>query len=264
MHYVKTKREKFGKCNICALEKPLSWDHVPPKGGIELTPVEMESLFEVFTGDPKNRILSESQNGVKFRSICGECNALLGHAYDPVINEFACSVGRYIRSVLQFPRVIHHRTHPAVLMRGILGHLLAAKTDFEEVLTDVQIRNCFFDVTQAIPKEIHIFYWLYPYSQVVIMRDFVMPAVRGKFDEIGFFHILKYFPIAYLISDKPRYENLFELTRYRNLSLADEVEIPIQLDRTEHPYWPEMVDDRNIIMGGQSISSSISAKPRKR
>lgn len=264
MHYVKVKREKFGKCNICASDKPLSWDHVPPKGSIELAHMEMETLLQVFTGDPKKRYLSESQNGVKYRSICRECNELLGHTYDPIIREFACSVGRYIRTNLQFPPVIHHRTRPTALMRGILGHLLASKADFDEVLTDVQIRSFFFDVRKTIPNEIHIYYWLYPYSQIVIIRDFVMPAVRGNFGEFGFFHVLKYFPIAYLISDKPKYENLFELSRYRHLPLEEEIDIPIQLDRIEHPYWPEIVDDGNFIAGGQSITSSISAKPRNR
>jgi len=264
MHYAKTKREKIGRCNLCTLEKNLSWDHVPPKGGIELAPMEMETLFNVFAGDPKDRKLSESQNGVKFRSICQECNELLGHTYDPVINEFAISTGRYLKSNLSFPQIITHKTRPAALMRGLLGHLIAAKAEFDEVLFDVQVRNFFFDITAPIPEQIHIFYWLYPYSQIVIMRDFVMPAVRGDFDTVGFFHVLKYFPIAYLFTDKKSYEGLFELTQYRNLSLADEVDIPIQLNRVEHPYWPEMVDDGNILLGGRSLKSSISASPRGR
>ncbi|MGE0156174.1 MAG: hypothetical protein AB7T17_04015 [Geobacter sp.] len=264
MYYVKTKREKSGKCNLCTRDADLSWDHVPPKGGIELTPVEMETVFQVFSGDPKKRKLSESQNGVKFRSICQECNSLLGHTYDPIINEFAISVGRYINSGLQFPQVVSHKTRPAALMRGILGHLIAAKADFEEVLFDVQVRDFFFDTTLPIPEQIHIFYWLYPYSQIVVMRDFVMPAVRGNFNDMGFFQVLKYFPVAFLITDKKSYGGLLELTQYRNLSLTDEVEIPIQLDRIEHPYWPEMVDEGNILVGGKSLQSSISARPRVR
>lgn len=224
----------------------------------------METVLQVLAGDPNNKKLSESQNGVKFRSICSDCNSLLGHSYDPTINEFASSVGRYIKSGLQFPSIINHKTRPAVLMRGILGHLIAAKADFDEVVFDVQVRNFFFDTSKPIPEQIHIFYWLYPYSQIVIMRDIVMPAVRGNFDDMGFFHILKYFPMAFLITDKNNYENLFELTQYRNLSLTDEVEIPIQLDRVEHPYWPEIVDDGNILVGCSSVKSSVSARPRMR
>jgi hypothetical protein len=264
VYYVKTKREKIGKCNICTKQKTLSWDHVPPKGGIELTPVEMETVLQVLVENPEKQKLSESQNGVKYRTICKECNELLGRKYDPVINEFAISVGRYLKSVLHFPRRIHHKTRLAALMRGLLGHLLAAKAEFDEVIFDQKVREFFFDFRKPIPEEIHIFYWLYPYKQVVIMRDFAMPAVRGNFDDIGFFHTLKYFPIGYLVCDKPQYEGLFAITEYRNLSIDEEVEIPIQLDRTEHPYWPEIVDEGNALFGGQSLTSSIFARPRDR
>lgn len=267
MYYAKpkTKREKVGRCNICTQEKSLSWDHVPPKGGIELTAVEMETVFQVFTHEPGKRQLQESQQGVKFRTICAECNSLLGHKYDPVLNDFSISVGRYLKSVLTFPSIINLRTRPGALMRGLLGHLIAAKTDFDETVFDEQVREYFFDEWKSVPTGIHLFYWLYPYIQTVIMRDFAMPAVRGNFGRgAGVFHTLKYFPIAYLVTNLSKYEGLFELTQYRNLGSDDETEIPIQLNRIEHPFWPEMVDDGNILLGSKSGASSVSARPRRR
>lgn len=264
MHYAKTKREKSGNCNICMEEKPLSWDHVPPKGGIDLTAVEVETVFQVFAGDPAKRQLHESQNGVKYRTICKECNSLLGLKYDPVINDFSVSVGRYIKSNLKFPHLINHPTRPSALMRGILGHLVAAKAEFEQVSFDLQVREYFFDETKPVPAGIYIYYWLYPYTNIVVMRDFCMPAVRGNYGDFGVFHTLKYFPVAYLVTDKPRYEGLLELTQYRNLALDEEVEIPIQLNRVEPPLWPEMIDKGNLLLAGQSIASSILARPRGR
>lgn len=263
MHYVKTKRNKTDICSICKTVAPLTWDHVPPKGSIELAPMEMETVFQVFTGNQKDRKLRESQNGVKFRTICKACNDKLGQTYDPIINEFAVSVGRYVKSVLKFPAIIHHKTKPVALIRGILGHLLAAKAEFDEVVFDESVRKFVFDETVPIPDDIYVYYWLYPYSQVIIMRDFVMPARRGDFGEVGFFQTLKYFPIAYLVTDRKQYEKLFELTQYRNLGTYDEVDLLLQLDRTEHPHWPEIVDAGNILFGGQSVISSVSAKPRR-
>lgn len=264
MYYVKTKREKTGKCNICMEDKPLSWDHVPPKGGINLTAVEMETVTQVFAGDPDKRQLRESQNGVKYRTICKECNSLLGLKYDPIINDFSVSVGRYIKSNLKFPQVVNHRTRPSALMRGILGHLVAAKAEYDQASFDVQVREYFFDESKSVPSGIHIYYWIYPYTHIVIMRDFCMPAVRGNFGDFGIFHTLKYFPIAYLVTDKPKYEGLLELTQYRNLAMEEEVEIPIQLYRVEHFFWPEMVDKGNLLLTGQSMESSVSARPRGR
>ena len=262
MHYVKTKRAKVGRCNICLEEKSLSWDHIPPKGGISLTTMEMQSLFRIFTGNEKPRI-RESQNGLKFRTICKECNELLGQKYDNVVNEFATSVGNYLKSNLKFPKIIHHKTKPKRLMKGILGHIVAGKIEIDECLFDEKVREVILDEEADIPEELNIFYWIYPYDSIVLMRDFVMLAVRGSFDEIGFFQVFKYFPMAYLVANKPRYEGLYELTKYRQCDIDDEIEIPLQLDVIKHRFWPEMVDSGNMVAGGQAITNAVSATPKK-
>jgi hypothetical protein len=263
MYYVKTKRDKVGKCNLCLEDKSLSWDHVPPKGGIELSTMEMENLLNVFAGDGGTKI-RDSQNGLKFRTLCAKCNnEILGNKYDPTINDFALSVGMYLKSNFKFPTIIHHKTKPVRLMKGILGHLVATKIEIDEVLFDSAVRELIFDENAPIPEQIKIFYWVYPYNRTVIMRDFAMPSVRGNFDAFGFFQTIKYFPIAYLATDLNKYEGLLELTKYRGCSIDEEVEIPIQLNRIEHFYWPELVDPGNFVMVGQAASNSVSASPKK-
>jgi len=261
MYYSKTKREKIGQCNLCLEIKPLSWDHVPPKGGIELSTMEMKNLFNIFTGNLEDKI-RESQNGLKFRTLCKECNELLGQNYDPTVNEFAFSVGKYLKSSLKFPPIIHHKTNPIRLMKGILGHLVAAKLEPDECLFDSTVRDIIFNENTSIPEQLNIFYWIYPYNHTVIMRDFAMPSIRGNFSNFGFFQIIKYFPIAFLVTDLPNYEGLFELTKFRKFSINDEIDIPIQLNRIEHLYWPEIVDAGNILLGGHAASNSISASPK--
>jgi hypothetical protein len=263
MHYVKTKREKISLCNICSQRKSLTWDHVPPKGGIELSTMEMDNLLDVFTRTDETKKIRESQNGLKYRTICKECNEFLGQKYDAVVNEFALSVGRYLKSGFKFPEIIHHKTKPQRLIKGILGHLIAAKAEYDDVVLDTQVREFILDENSLVPNNIYMFYWLYPYNCTIILRDFGMPSVRGNFKDFGFFHTLKYFPIAYLVSDKPRYEGLLELTKYRNVQIDEEVEIPIDLKRVEHFYWPEMVDNRNILFGGQSAVNAVTAVPKR-
>ncbi|MBI5634981.1 MAG: hypothetical protein HZA15_16050 [Nitrospirae bacterium] len=263
-HYVDTKRVKVGPCNICKRHDELTWDHVPPKGGIDLSAVEMEKVFELFVGQEETKF-SESQNGVKYRTICKSCNETIGHRYDPALNEFSLTVGRYLKSGLSFPRVVHHRARPAAMIRAILGHLVAAKIEIDDCLFDRDVREFVFDESKPVPKDLFIFYWLYPYEQSITMRDFAMPAVRGDFSKnIGFCHVLKYFPVGYLVIDKPGYEGLDELTQHRLLSVDEEVEIPIRLDRVEHSHWPEIVDDGNIVFGGKSTKDAILARPKKR
>ena len=190
MHYVKYKREKSGQCNICKREGPLTWDHVPPKGSIELSAVEMQTMFQALSGNSEPPKYKISQNGVKFRTICESCNNLLGKRYDPALNAFANDVGQFLKSRLTFPSIIKIPTKPQLLMRAILGHLLAGKIELDASLFDEQIRGFLFDDSAPQPDEIYIFYWIYPYEHQVILRDVGMPAKRGNFSDFGVFQIL--------------------------------------------------------------------------
>ena len=57
VHYVKVKRDKVDHCNICAKQTTLCWDHVPPQGGIEVTPVEQVTILQRLTGKEKEEHL---------------------------------------------------------------------------------------------------------------------------------------------------------------------------------------------------------------
>jgi hypothetical protein len=260
--YIKNKREQFGQCNICHEERSLSWDHIPPQGGIRVTSVEMQSIFRVMISNNTNFKIQESQNGLKFRTICKQCNELLGRMYDPAINDFAIGVGRYLTSSLKFPSVVYYNVKPNLICRGILAHLVAAKIDSHPSIFDEKVCDFILDESRTIPDDIFIYYWLFPYNFIFVIRDIIMPAIRGNFSGQIFCHLLKYFPIAYLVGNKPRYEGLLELTQYRKHGLDYEIEIPINLKKAEHPQWPEMPDRGNILVGGQSLLDSIMAQPR--
>jgi len=265
MHYIKVRREPIGACNICGISGPLTWDHVPPKGGIELAPVHMKSIFQNLTGTFEGFKTLESQNGVKYRTICKPCNEKMGQKYDPVINSFALSVGRYLKTLLTLPTVINHTTKPAALIRGLLGHLIAAKVQHDEVIFDKQVAPLVFNESKSIPDNIHIFYWIFPYDFSCTLRDMAITQLTDPKKAIHFCHVIKYFPIGYLISDQPSYEGLDELTKYKNLKTQEETAIPIRLKPIRPSNWPEMVDDTRIIFGGQALSNSIFAtrKPKK-
>ncbi len=265
LYFTKFQREKVSRCNICKKRKHLSWDHVPPKGGIYLSAVEQETVFSHMTVTKVNRKYSISQNGVKYRTICKECNEKIGRKFDPVLNGFTRGVGNILKSNLILPSIIYYKAKPNLLIRAILAHLLAAKADIDKATMDEQIRNFIFDENANIPDEINIFYWVHPYINTVIIRDVAMLAVRGKFGgEVGFFSIFKYFPIAYLVCNLKEYEDLNELTLYRNSKPQDIIDIPINLKDIRGPEWPESVDNENMIIGGQSIKSSVFAIPRNK
>jgi len=262
VYYAKVKRDKVDLCNICRKQASLSWDHVPPQGSIEVTPVEQETVLQRFTGEKNEKIYSISQNGVKFRTICDDCNNLLGRKYDPVLNEFALGVGRFLNTTLEMPPIIKYETKPNLVIRAIIGHLLAAKGDFESTTIDENFRKFFLDESADFPDSLKIFYWVYPYPYIVVIRDIVMPALRGNLGTKGCFSILKYFPIAYLVCNLAQYEGLDDLTFYYESKSSKVVNIPIKLKKVKHPQWPEIVDDTNFIVGGQSLKSSVFATPK--
>ncbi len=259
MYYVEIKRKREGVCNICGKTESLTWDHVPPKGGIELTSMQMQSVFSILAGNQKDVKYTESQNGVKYRTICKICNETMGRLYDTTINEFAISVGRYLKSQLTLPPIIYHKTRPAALIRGVLGHLIASKIERDEALFDKRMAPLIFDSTKQIPSDIHIYYWIFPYGCSVTIRDMAIHLIFGPPKNIFFCHFIKYFPIAYMVSDKSPYKGVDELTQFREASLEDEIAIPIRLNDIKPANWPEMVDDTKIIIGGQSMANSIFA-----
>lgn len=221
----------------------------------------MQNLATRHGGDHRYSI---SQNGVKFRTLCGTCNnKLLGKRYDPVLNAFTAKVTQNVTSTLTLPQVVHIETNPASLIRAVFGHLLAAKGKIEDTTSDQAMRAFFLDETLTQPDGFKVFFWLHPYNNVIIIRDVVMPAVRGRvFKKTGFFSIFKFFPLGFIVVTLDQYEGLNDLTNYARISSGASISVPVPLTRIEHPHWPEMVDDSNFMAGGQSIYSSILAEPR--
>lgn len=261
--YTKYKRERFGKCNICLNDSELTFDHIPPQGSTEIKTIEQENIFHRLT--QKERKFNISQNGVKYRTICSVCNNdKLGTRLDPILNNFSQSISLFLKSNLILPNFIEIETRPTALIRTIIGHLLAAKIDIGESEIDKLMRSFVFDYNLIIPRDINIFYWIFPYENTIILRDFAMPAIRNNFREIGIFSVLKYFPIAFLLTDLSEYEGLPSLTSYRNLRADEFAKITINLKNIRNPEWPENVTRGNFIIGGADFKSSVFATPRKK
>ncbi len=77
------------------------------------------------------------------------------------------------------PSFTYIKTKPIRFIKCLLGHLLAAKTEIDNSKFDGLVRNLIFSDSTAIPSNINILYWIYPYDCTVILRDFTMPAKRG-------------------------------------------------------------------------------------
>ncbi|MFB2893042.1 hypothetical protein ACE1CI_09030 [Aerosakkonemataceae cyanobacterium BLCC-F50] len=263
----KTKIEKFHKkdriCNICQQEKELSIDHVPPQTCPPVKSRVTSKLLYQIIGDTSFRP-RYSQNGVTFKTICNDCNNLLGSRYDWALGEFSRKIENFVESNLSLPDSFEVECQPNAVMRSVLGHLLAAKTETDEVVVDGLIRPCVIDSSQPIHDDIHIFYWVYPYEETVILRDFCMPAVRGKFQDFGFFNLIKFYPLAFLVTHQlASYEGLSSLHQFNQLLPGDKRNLQINLRPMKHSKFPEDFSKYNFLAVGRTAKEdSVYSVPR--
>jgi len=260
--YRKFKRRRVGRCNLCQKVKTLTWDHVPPKGGIVLQPVEIDRVASELISGLRLEKPEISHDGLKFRTICADCNSLIGKQYDPALNEFAITVGNFLKSSLKFPDLLHVEIRPTAVARAVLGHLLAARLSEIDAFNDPDIRSLIFGPEIPLPEGLSVFYWVHPYAQQIVFRDALMPKKRGDFSDFQRIGILKYFPLGFLVTNISEYEGLNALTQWRNEPASTVVRVPIRLKHIRDAFWPEAPTPGNFLFFGQEGLESIRAHPR--
>lgn len=260
INYIKMKRDKVGKCNICGINSVLTWDHVPPKKAIFFNDVEIVSIFNRYStaGYPKQH----SQNGTKFRTICAQCNNILGTYYDIDFIEFINEISNKVYKDFPYRNEITCKIKPVKVIKSLLGHLLAAKGDYEDTVIDREIREFVLSDNQWMPP-VNIYYWFYPYPNVQIVRDLAICKLNGN-SSIEIFSMLKMYPITFFITMENTFNNFYNLKDYCLKDIEQYVEINVDIDKNKllSSDWPIIVDDNTIFLAGKSINSSVISTPR--
>jgi hypothetical protein len=272
---VLTRGAKEGYCRICKQFGELTRDHIPPKGSIIISPVELRTLGQ--HADIKPVV---SQDGTNFRTICSYCNnTLLGTEYDPQLNKVSNKAGSLVKQVcdlsycgISLPSQVTIEVKPQRLARAIIGHLLAsnyhpAQSDINDsFLFPEASRKYFLNPNETLPKEINIYYWFYPDNRQVLVHGASM-VFWAKPDQPILFSLVKFFPIAYwIIWEKPE---IFPikcpfLFKNRNIGIDETEEIKInlsqypRLDFPEHPY-----DGEEYVIGFNPQRTSVATKKKK-
>jgi hypothetical protein len=91
-----------------------------------------------------------------------------------------------------------------------------------------------------------------------------MPAIRGKLNTFGYFNMIKFYPIAFLITHKlPTYERLSSLHKFNNISVNDKACVTINLRDVRSSTWPEeCLGTENFLMIGRAANDSVHSVPR--
>jgi hypothetical protein len=258
MKKVLTRGSRVGLCNICGNACTLTEDHVPPKGSIDPRKVGIRSLVQ--TIDPvDHRIIRISQNGVKFRTLCSQCNNVrLGQKFDPALNHFSRKVAPIIRSRSQIvlPPKVEIQIQPQRVARSIVGHLLAVgiRENMSDPLVSAPMpdlmRQYFLDETTDFPANLNLYFWIYPVKRQVILRG--VGILSGNQIVVGDF--IKYFPFSFWLTHQAPVQ-FIELmndreVQIRGCALDDWRTLSIGTDKqdTFRPNWPEVVDSKEMML----------------
>lgn len=254
-------------CNVCNLPKAkLTRDHVPAKGAHPFFHLYQQPFTRLMTEQPALRGRQIKQNGVLFERACSDCNCgLIRHHYDPAFINFIEGADRVASSeMLIFFNTVELEVKPVAVVKGILGHLMSARDNVAESNLDKLWRATVLNPELPIPPEIHVYYWYYPYPNLMnVFRDLVVkiPGVHGRLT-VPLCSFVSCFPIAFVVTDQPYFAGLLELTSRRQLTLNDTIRIPLRLDDDFGPYWPVKTDHGTFALYGASGSASVSAERR--
>jgi hypothetical protein len=262
VRYVKQKRDKIGPCTICKEIRELTFDHIPPSSAGNVSAVMLTSAMSAISGRPQEDRPLISQNGYKIRSICSDCNSTLGREYDPAIAKLCAAITNYLESPLSLPAQVAFDTKPARLLRGILAHLLAAKLSPDTCLVDQQIREFLSDHTHSLGANVHLYYWLYPYPQIFVLRDFGTVFETGDGRKSAFCSVMKFPPLAMLLSDIDYFHDLPDLASMSHFSIDDPGHVHVRFRDVKPRDWPEGTDHSGFILMGDAGTQSIHGAPR--
>lgn len=248
---------------MCGEVGALTEDHTPPKGCYKPTQVQIQSLLRRLGEEKGGRKSRLSQNGVKYRTLCGRCNnGLLGASYDPPFIAFVNRVSSILESSLALPNVLSVSGQPQAIVRSLLGHLSAQGVDrYRKGPHTESLRDFMLDSSLPLPAPLRVFYWAYPFRSHVMVRDAAYIDLGvGKPFGIWF---LKFFPIAFCVTwDGP--ESLpfgvHSLDPWRSAAYEDEAELPICIHPLVPEYWPEAPTDYSVLAFGQE-AINVRANP---
>ena len=247
-------------CRLCGKLRVLSEDHVPPKGSLPYTSQEVRSIFQALAGPEDTTKPTFVQNGVTFWSICKDCNNFMGHAYDVEINRFTASIREYLSNTRPLPQAILVPVKVKRLLKGVLGHLVAAMEDADLSDFDRIAAPYVLDPEAPLPDSIHVFYWPHPWNNIVVSRDFWRPHdFFQSGSNISCFSTLKYYPLAFLVGEHPEYAALPSFNCFRTAGVDEVVQLPIDLTLKIDYNWPEF---ESLTFLGKTTFSSRFSSPR--
>ncbi len=264
---VETRGLRNGTCNICGEVGPLTEDHTPPKGCVRPTEVELLHITHALSASVPKVKRSFSQNGVKYRTLCGRCNnKLLGHTYDPYLIAFANGTAALLQSSLYLPSFLEVPARPQAIMRSVLGHIAAQGVDrYKKGPHTEEVRDYILDLSKPLPQALSMYYWAYPHKRQVLVRDASYMDLGRQKPFLAWF--IKFFPLAFLVAWDASPTLPFpvqSLNPWRNSTFNMETELPLSLRSLPPEEWPEAPTAYSALLYGREAIVAHTASTKKK
>ena len=262
--YEKKKRNRIDYCNICGIESELTYDHVPPKccfNDMKVSPIEKLS------GEQEKFNPNCTQNGLKYRTICGLCNNGILAKYDKSIED----VVEQIKSFLINNDQLNHSTinlsiRVNAFAKSICGHFLAMKNYYDKnCLIDIALREYVLSPSSLPPKDYQLLMRFYPYSTIFSLRDAVIANMHKTLSlPNGVISTLSAFPLSFILNQGNNKCEFIDVFKYCSNNIEDVVEIQLDLKSAfylntnvlRHEKWPCNISDDSFGIPALLCSSS--------
>jgi hypothetical protein len=248
----------------------LTVDHVPPKGITRGTAMEMRDLAGRLSAEGAARKFELSQDGVKFRSLCSTCNNVrLGSDADPELISLCNHTHALLQARLILPSSITVNVRPMRVLRSIVGHLLATESGRKpNGLFELALASFFLDTSTQLPRAVECFYWPYPFTDQVILRDVALTRLgHGRAPLL--FKLLKFYPLSFMLTwerDEKAWDFLMpNLAIHRRLTNNDVTPVAINLRVVPPQRWPEApTNEAAQLIGGNPMHATPRLPGKRR
>lgn len=261
-YYQKKKKNRIDICNICGMLGHLTWEHVPPKSCGNSDSVVVNRIFKI----DKSKEKLDSQNGIKYRTICDNCNNnILGSKADVAFNKFYEQVKNFIQIAKSVNDKFVINVNLIQVLKCLFGKLLAIDSDYFTDAVSMSMRK--FILENKLDNNLHVYFWIYPYKTTIQTRTHVTKQVVGnKYSTDGIISLLYFYPLAFIVSNQKENLILKDLCEYVDFANPN-IDLIITPYSSFNPVNGKVLPfdwltntDESIILSGEGYSTSISSK----
>ena len=237
-----------GPCALCLNYSDLTQNHVPPESVGNSEHWIARSYLAASTANRDLYFGRQFKGGLRFRTLCADCNNGLGGKQDKVIGDFFECTRKLIESPIILAPTVQVTTKPNHIYKGLLAHIVSANDSGAPSTFDAEARDLFFGRKNLKSSTWNLFYWIYTNPKIFVMRNAYFTIWQPRV-EIITIQIIKFYPLSFMFTQEPWFYGLPNMRLLLQSRDDEEVDVPIQVGRRDgHQFWPVTAEPSNMIL----------------